>query len=194
MTCDICNDKISNKDVNFDPAIKDGAVCSCCAKICGNHKTRTVGKLKSFWEENARRAALFQQTRRLAGNGFIRSADTVTIDETNRLFYVGRSKRPVYFSLSEVREFGLAQVSSHVKSKFEGSEVDSFGTLLTFGWGIALIESVLSATSRKVKSSQAIPIFMFRIKLNSFYGKGAVLLSKPPKGLEEFLEVLKCSD
>jgi hypothetical protein len=150
LPCAICNGKIEKKDINFNPAVKDGVVCAACASICDNYEIKTCEAIKSYWAENRRRASVFSMTR--VFKNFL--TESVSVDDVNRLFRIGKPNGAVYFAFNEVREFGEREVGSFVQ---------------------------------RSNKSNVTRVFMFVISLDTFYGKKAVHIRKPPKGIEKFL-------
>jgi len=184
VLCDVCNGKINTKDLNFKPEVKGGVICAQCAKLCSNHQLRTADAIRRFWNENKRRAAIFQQTEILKSTG----SDVITVDCRNRLFYIGKPKTAVYYKFTEVQEFGRNKVGSQVKSKIKRDYSSVLTGYLLFGWLGALLSV---GTNDDVVNSKPIPIIKLEIVLNSFYGKKIVRLKNPPKGVKEFLTKIK---
>jgi hypothetical protein len=127
LICAACGNPVGKKDVNFNPAVKDGVVCALCAGLCDNYQIKTVDTVKSYREENFRRAAVFKETKVL--KNFFK--ERVAIDSANRLFFIGKPKNAVYYAFNEVREFGNREVGSIVNPNQKSVVTRIFALVIT---------------------------------------------------------------
>lgn len=175
--CPVCGEKIKHK-----VKTQAGIICPLCAHLSPNHLMESLEILKSHWNENQSRAAKFQKS--IVLKNF--ASDTVVIDQTNNLFFVGKEKADYhfYYSFDEIAAYHLEEVGGKVITKSKGG----IGRAVVGGALFGGVGAIVGATTSKKETKTVGAMNVLEITLNTYSGKITIPITSPPNGLIPFLD------
>lgn len=176
--CPICGGKIGLK-----VKVADGIICAPCSNISTNHRIESVNTLTEYSNENRNRASRFQKTAVL--KSFL--SESVIIDQTNRLFYVGKEGKttyPIYYSFDEVSDYHSEKVGGKTITKSKGG----IGRAVVGGALFGGVGAIVGASTSKKETKTVGGVNVVQIILHTFSGKKTISIANPPDGLLPFLD------
>jgi len=183
--CDVCSNKMG---FLLKMKASDGFLCPNCAKICDAHTSTNVQTIKNYWEENNSRYLKFQKTNELKSI----LSTTITIDDTNRLFFIGSDKKanvePVIYSFKEVDEYHFEEVGGKIVTKKKGG----IGRAVVGGALFGGVGAVVGASTAKEETKKVGGVNLLKVIFSMHTGRKTIALSNPPIGFTAFLD--KCID
>ncbi len=178
--CNICNSKIPFMG-KFK--VKDGIICGSCSNLSSSYSTDTIEILKSYYQANENRKKVFHETQRLKSI----LSDIVSIDDTNRLFYIVPKKKGFnyyIYSFDEVVSHGIEYPNTITKTETKGGISRAIiGTAVAGPVG-----AIVGASTAKQVSTTTNGRGLFYLNLNTISGSKKIYVYAPPLGFSEFLD------
>lgn len=180
-TCPVCGGKMYSKC-----KAQDGNICSVCAYLNPNYQLESIETLLRYrtlmQNQNNNRAAIFRKTAILKSL----MSESVVIDQTNKLFYIGKENtlNPTYYSFDEIMEYHFEQVGGKTITKSKGG----IGRAVVGGALFGGVGAIVGATTSKKETKTVGGTNLLKITIKTIPSEKIIAIANPPTGLLPFLD------